>query len=1040
MTADDGRAAVLAYMERQLVGPWDGDSELVTERPQRRYLTGILFPYEARKDPSLDDEIADDTPGFQDDDEDDPVVLSGQLLPSSVGLSFVLPRSGAVRVAIRAGRYHKVGGAWQRHPVQLDGDQALILEPPVLQYGRTRVDVGAEGISVDAVWRPFPGGTLLTVALVNRRETTGGVNPEDCLFQVSMRCTPVSGTVGRYPSVPGLSSDAEEEELSLLYRDVPTFAVGHGAAAVWSPPSHHSGYGDTAAWVQTSYLPVHEVPGIDFSLPDLDRVLSLEFLMTAENDPATVISALDSFVDGYDRWAEKLATAVADLQPASVPAARRLLDRLHDVRGRMRRGLRLLADDPGIRSAFCLTNEAMLMQMVRTRAPYAARRKWTDPVPPVDYAQPHHRWRPFQLAFLLLTMESLAFEESPERAIVDLLWFPTGGGKTEAYLAAVAFSVFRRRLRHGDQGDGVTVITRYTLRLLTAQQFQRAAALVCACELVRRVHPGLLGSVPVTIGIWVGGGSSPNTYQEAVQLLERVKGGERPPLSFQLDLCPWCATELLPDGDAPDEAWGVACGTDSFTFRCPNISCDFLHGLPVSSVDDDLYRNPPTVLIGTVDKFARLAWDARAGVFLGAGRSPGPSLIIQDEFHLISGPLGTMVGLYEAAFDVAMAHNGARPKVIASTATIRRADEQSRGVFGRDVSLFPPAGLTADDSYFVRYDRLSPGRLYIGIMPQGHTPLTAMVHVSAALLQAPVDEQLEAPFADAYWTLVAYHNSLRELGKTVTLAHDDIPARLQVIADIEDDVRALDDDGILELTSNISATDINRNLERLSVSRGQRGAASFVASTNMISVGVDVPRLGLMLVVGQPKTSAEYVQATSRVGRNTPGLVFTLYSPSKPRDRSHYESFVPYHSALYRFVEPTSVTPFSIPARTRALHAGLVVLARHARGWADNSDAAGFDANDPQWAALIGAFLSRVDSADQDERFNVERHLKQMEDFWSGLIDQAGEQGGLRYRSVGKGRFGLLRKYQEAGPGWPTLDSMRSVDVEVRMSVKGTDR
>jgi helicase-like protein len=1040
MTADDGRAAVLAYMERQLVGPWDGDSELITERPQRRYLTGILFPYEASKDQSLDDEIADDTPGFQSDDEDDPVVLAGQLLPSSVALSFVMPRAGAVRVTIRAGRYHKEGGGWRRHPVQLDGDRALVLEPPVSLHGRTRTDVDTEGISVDAVWRPFPGGTLLTVALVNRREAAGGVNPEDCLLQVSMRCSPVNGTIGRYPSAASLSSDAEEEELTLLYRDVPTFAVGHGAAAIWPPLPHHSRYSDTVAWVQTSYLPIHEVPGIDFTLPDLDRVLSLTFLITAEHDPTTVISALDTFIDGYDRWAEELATTAADLQPTLMPAAQRLLDRLHTVRIRMRRGLRLLADNPGIRSAFCLTNEAMLMQMVHARAPYASRRQWTDPVPPADYTQPQHRWRPFQLAFLLLTMESLALEESPERAIVDLLWFPTGGGKTEAYLAAVAFSVFRRRLRHGDNGDGVTAITRYTLRLLTAQQFQRAAALVCACELVRRRHPGQLGSVPITIGIWVGGTSSPNTYQEAVQLLERVKGGERPSLSFQLNLCPWCATELLPEGDVPDEAWGVACSNDSFAFRCPNSGCDFRHGLPVSSVDDDLYRNPPTVLIGTVDKFARLAWDARAGVFLGAGRTPGPSLIIQDEFHLISGPLGTMVGLYEAAFDVAMAHNGARPKVIASTATIRRADEQARGVFGRDVSLFPPAGLTADDSYFVRYDRQRPGRLYVGIMPQGHTPLTAMVHVSAALLQAPVDEQLEAPFADAYWTLVAYHNSLRELGKTVTLAHDDIPARLQVIAETEDDVRTLDDDGILELTSNISATDINRNLERLAASRDQRGAASFVASTNMISVGVDVSRLGLMLVVGQPKTSAEYVQATSRVGRNTPGLVFTLYSPSKPRDRSHYETFVPYHSALYRFVEPTSVTPFSIPARTRALHAGLVVLARHARGWAENDDAAGFDATDPRWAALVEAFLRRVDSADREERFNVERHLKQMEDYWSGLIDQAGGQGGLRYRSAGKGRIGLLRKYQEAGSGWPTLDSMRSVDVEVRMSVKGADR
>jgi ATP-dependent helicase YprA (DUF1998 family) len=309
---------------------------------------------------------------------------------------------------------------------------------------------------------------------------------------------------------------------------------------------------------------------------------------------------------------------------------------------------------------------------------------------------------------------------------------------------------------------------------------------------------------------------------------------------------------------------GCARANDTFGFLCPNPGCDFHGGLPVSSVDEDLYRRPPTVLIGTVDKFARLAWEGRAGVFLGAGGTPGPSLVIQDEFHLISGPLGTMVGLYEAAFDTAMELHGARPKVLASTATIRRAGEQSRGVFGRPVALFPPSGLDADDSYFVRFDRSRPDRLYAGVMPQGHTPLTAMVHLSAALLQAPLARPLRPPYDDAYWTVVAYHNSLRELGKTVTLAHDDIPARIRVIAgagDTEDTARGLADDEILELTSNISAVDVPRHLERLSVYKGEPGAVSFAAATNMISVGVDVPRLGLMLVVGQPKTTAEYVQA-----------------------------------------------------------------------------------------------------------------------------------------------------------------------------------
>jgi hypothetical protein len=892
-------------------------------------------------------------------------------------------------------------------------------------------------VSLHAVWRRSTSGTLVTVALVNRRSARRQVDPSDCLLQVSVRCAPDRGVIAPYPRVAGVGSDDEEEELALLYRDVPTFAVGHGAAATWPTAGP-----DGVDWVESSYAPRHEVPSVEFGLPGYEQVLSLTHLTGITRDPGRVVAALDHFVDGYDAWAERLTQDAALAAPSSTPAAERLLGRIQTARLRMRRGVRLLEGDVDVRRAFALANEAVLMQMIRTREPYGGRRRsWTEPVPDAaGYDDPTRSWRPFQLAFLLLTVESVAVAGSPDRDVIDLLWFPTGGGKTEAYLGAVAFAVFHRRLLDGDGGAGVTVITRYTLRLLTAQQFQRAAALVCACEMIRSARPLELGSVPITIGIWVGGDSSPNRYVEAVRLLDQIRNREWTTSSFQLELCPWCGTELLPEDDVPDEAWGVHAGNDSFRFTCPNATCDFHHGLPVSSVDEDLYRNPPTVLIGTVDKFARLTWDERAGVFLGAGGIPGPSLIIQDEFHLISGPLGTVVGLYEAAFDVAMDRNGARPKILASTATIRRADEQAKGVFGRRIELFPPAGLTAEDSYFVRYDRSRQGRLYVGLMPQGHTPLTAMVHMSAALLQAPLDVPLTEPYRDAYWTLVAYHNSLRELGKTVTLAHDDIPARLRVIAEADDGVRALPDDQIIELTSNVPAADITRSLEQLAVPRGAIGSVSFVASTNMISVGVDVSRLGLMLVVGQPKTSAEYVQATSRVGRDSPGLVFALYSPSKPRDRSHYESFVPYHAALYRFVEPTSVTPFSIPARARALHAGLVVLARHARGWAADDGAAAFTTQDAQWAALVEDLLRRVEAADPDEREDVARHVRTIEARWEELVRQAEARGGLRYIGAGKERIALLRRFGRAGLGWPTLDSMRSVDVEVRMRVKGTDQ
>ncbi|MGC4862811.1 helicase-related protein [Micromonospora sp. DT41] len=1034
----DDRNLVLDYLRRQLIGPWTGEDEVLTERPDRRYLAGILFPGEASLD-AHDDDIVDDAPAAgstdETDSDEDPVALAGQLLPSSVGLSFVTSTRSTLRIEVTAARYVREDRQkWQRQPLAATGSAALYAEPSKNGL-QTRHDLFNGDASVAIVWRKFGDGVLVTVSLVNQRKLSGHgkLDPSDCLMQVTLRCSPVEGCIAPYPSTLRLHSDPEEEELALLYRKVPVFALGHGAAASWQAE------GDSATSVQTTFLPSHVVPDVAFELPGDQEALSLNYLTGLEQDPEGIISRLYAFVDSYDHWAERTRTRRDGIARPLIKAADRLLKRVDRARARMREGVHLLEQDPTARRAFVLANRAMLMQMIRSGPRFAGTgRAWNERLPAAPaYDDPHRSWRPFQLAFVLLSLPSIVDTEHGDRDLVDLIWFPTGGGKTEAYLGLVAFTVFHRRLTLGDAGAGTTVITRYTLRLLTAQQFQRAATLICACELIRQQRPEELGTRAVSIGIWVGGNNSPNNFADAVDLLQTIRNHEPTTKSFQVERCPWCGTHIVPKGNAPDDAWGVHADNNSFRINCPNIDCDFHTSLPVSSVDDALYTDPPTLLVATVDKFARFTREPRAGVFIGAGADPGPALIIQDEFHLISGPLGTIVGLYEAAFDVAMAHHGTRPKIVASTATIRRADAQSRGVFGRPIALFPPSGLDAEDSYFVRTDPGRPGRLYAGVMPQGHTPLTAMVHLSAAMLNAPVELPLGPQAADAYWTLIAYHNSLRELGKTVTLAHDDIPARLGVIAAAEDDRRDLDDAEIMELTSNIPPADIPRHLQRLFHERGEPDAVSFVPSTNMISVGVDVPRLGLMLVVGQPKTTAEYIQATSRVGRRQPGLVVTLYSPSKPRDRSHYESFIPYHTSLYRVVEPTSVTPFSVPARTRALHAGLVILARHVHTWRDDRAAAAFDPKDPAWRSLVEKFIARARAADPDEAADVARHVEQLEEHWAGLVDRAHPLGGLTYTGGGRERIQLLRKFDMPGPGWPTLDSMRNVDTDARVLVRG---
>ncbi|GLZ43614.1 helicase-related protein [Actinokineospora sp. NBRC 105648] len=1049
-TGSSDRDALLSYLHRHLIGPAEGPVEVVDDRPNERYLSGVLYPQFKAADygaemPEDGEPLTDDVGAPVDDEADDPVTMSGQDRPSSVGISFVTSQWSPVVVEVQVGRYlgsddgHE--SQWVRTGTALTGDDAVRLHPP--QDGPTvaKHDILDGHATVHVRWRRHHPGAVITAVLVNNRsqDRKERVDPRQCLYQVDLHCRPTTGSITRYPSKPHTSGDTEAAELELQYRDVHVYAIGHGCAATWAERAD-------LLWVGTTFLPVHVVRDVDFRVEQAEEICRLTRLMEIDRSPEPLFTELSAFVTGYAEWIEAARASIGGSLPAHlVAAADRLLERAERAHTRMSRGIEILRDpaNPRVLEAFALANRAMVMQMAHSAPELGGT---THPVAqaPVDlepdYSATDPRWRPFQLGFLLLNIDGVV-HEGPDRDLVDLIWFPTGGGKTEAYLGLAAFTIFHRRLVLGDEGAGTTVITRYTLRLLTTQQFQRAATLIAACELLRRRRPDALGSRPISIGIWVGGSNTPNTYAEAVRLLEQLRAGVTAEQGFQIESCPWCGTRVAPRDLDDEQVWGVSATNNSFRVRCVNDACPFSGGLPISSVDQDLYDNPPTMVVGTVDKFARAAWEPATGVFFGAGADPGPSLIIQDEFHLISGPLGTVVALYEAAFDVLMRHSGARPKIVAATATIRNADDQTRGVFGREVALFPPAGVDAASSHFVKTDTKSPGRAYAGVMPQGHTPVTGLVHVTAAQLQAVREigfgsEQVE----DAYSTLVVYHNSLRELGKTMTLALDDIPSRIKIIAAAQDDLREIDDDNVIELTSNVDSVRIPRLLDRLKKPAAE--GIAFLASTNMISVGVDVPRLGTMTVVGQPKTTAEYIQATSRVGRdrNRPGLVVVLYSPSKPRDRSHYESFVPYHSALYRAVEPTSVTPFSVAARGRALHADLVVLVRHGLGLGADTDADRFDSADPALRVLVEQFLARARAADPAESDEVERDLHRLLGEWDAAVEQAQTAGGLVYRASGKARPKLLRRFSHSYGTWPTLDSMRNVDAEVEVYVRGASK
>jgi hypothetical protein len=769
-------------------------------------------------------------------------------------------------------------------------------------------------------------------------------------------------------------------------------------------------------------------------------ILKLAHLADVAVRPERLGAELRSFVGAYEAWAADLPGANTDIPAALHPARDRLLDRLSAAVERMRGGITLLETDALVLRAFRLANRSMLMQMHHTKVVAAApKRRDAEGAPDIDYSSlSQYQWYPFQLAFLLLTLSSVASDAAPDRETVDLIWFPTGGGKTEAYLGVAAFEIFLRRLRHGDRGAGTAVITRYTLRLLTAQQFQRMASLACCCEVLRDENRAEMGALPITIGLWVGGGASPNTFIEARDRLAQLQDDASSDSFLQIERCPWCGTVLIPDDRDDLAAYGAEATATSFRMFCPSAACPFHDALPVAVVDEAMYAAAPAMVVGTVDKFAQLAWSERGGVFFGLGAFAPPSLIIQDELHLISGPLGTTVGIYEAAIEGLLTLADAKPKVLASTATIRRSGDQVRGVFGRPVSLFPPAGLTASDSYFARENLETPGRLYVGVMSQSHTPSTSLIHLSAALAQAPVELDLAGPPLDAYWTQVIYHNSLRELGKTVTYARDDIPARVSVIAVDEARRRDLSDDVVVELTGNVPSSSIPGILGRLFVPHGRPEAISILLATNMIQVGIDVPRLGLMVVNGQPKTTSEYIQASSRIGRaEAVGLVVTMYSASKPRDRSHYESFLPYHQALYRHVEPTSVTPFALPSRKRALHAALVILVRHGLGLRANADAVRFDPNDEGVARIKRYLLDWVDVVDRPELEATEAHLERLIQHWAVVADQQRRDGSPMFYQAGRQHRRLLKRFYESGEGWETLDSMRSVDRESSVDVIG---
>ena len=1102
----------------------DGEEILIGDPPRLRYATGVLFPQHTVADTSSDvaeEEGAgpDEAVGAAQEETPDPEVESGSgggsveardniadetisltnaFLPSALGLSCLVDlRIDAVVVDVTGAWYRKEARTYETSsgevkqgvqfarmplelPVRIPLSELLGAEARVLR--RLVAGGGAEGsgLELGIVSRPCRAPSsdgrlrLLTVTLVNTLTSqTGRPGSEECFFQAVLRVRAADGSACflEYPMSEGAALDPEEEGMALLYRHRRTFAIGHGCAVEWSGER-----GSRVDCVRTEVLPLYEVKPI---VPTKLEGVALRMLdMSDLGDEEGIPEVLSDLCARYGTWID---TQRARVESPGFPeqhraAAARHLKRCRMCLARMRAGIELLCEAPLVMRAFRLANRAMLLQQLRSSLPL---RKWRqsgdgsleiEPLDPalVDTSEPPERngvkkgsWYPFQIAFILLNLRAIADSGHPDRRIVDLIWFPTGGGKTEAYLGLSAFAILLRRLRD-PQEAGTTVLMRYTLRLLTTQQYQRAASLACALEQLRCEADGELGGTPITIGLWVGESLTRNTRQRALTALRELAGGRSRENPFIILKCPWCGAEM---GQFTHGNRVRVIGYErqrnpaTVVFRCRDQDCEFSRTpLPLMVIDEDIYESPPTLLIGTVDKFALIPWRPESRALFGlAGEQPQrpPELIIQDELHLISGPLGSMVGHYETAVQelCSRRHGGQvlRPKIVASTATISRAAEQCAALYAcrrEDVFQFPPQCLRAGDSFFAYEDEAAPGRLYMGVHASAlPSQVTAQVRVLSALLQAPLsagatDEAERNP----YWTVIWYFNSLRELGHAATLIRADITQHLNAMrirkrilkpAPGERERRRFINLS-LELTSRVPSSGIPDALQRLERDYPNSGDGTPVdvcLATNMISVGVDVPRLGVMAVTGQPKTTSEYIQATSRVGRRDPGLVTVIYNTGKPRDRSHYEHFRSYHASIYRYVEPTSVTPFATPVRERALHAVLVALVR----------ALGPEANRtrPQPMPDEGLLRSvrriieeRVAEVDEAEHDLTLAFLDELLEHWRRVLPP-------RYGGFGRPRSDIPLMHvagseplpEWEGKSWPTPTSLRNVDATCEAAV-----
>lgn len=1090
------RQKIIDAIRTDLIGPRE-EEEVLEENPRYAYLIGMLDVQSDDEDYSgAGEQEVDADMAFEDgenftagqDDDNEPISTTHFKLPSSIGISFYVQSDLAgINLDVKWGDYsrssEKRTGKDEKEYTRTVYTRIPMEETVRVNFADfTRTKdyqlVCDSNVHVHVSRIGLRGGYSLVTAYVINKRSNPSNSAEAIMFQVELKAYAEDGSavfIAEHICREILAAD------EFYFEQRPILGRGRGCAAVWDTPVA----GRTTS-VRSAFIPEYEFPGVSAALDGFDRYFFSTFTMSAKAKKEETISKLNTLATSYENWINKTLVGNVRMQNADFKEkiGSTVIERCQDTLRRIREGIHLIETDEIAFEAFCFMNRVIFLQ--NSIKNYAKKHgsgiecNFQDFINPKDPSN-NFGWRPFQIAFILMNLTGIVDPTHEERKIVDLLYFPTGGGKTEAYLGLMAFVIANRRLRAEEGGTynldgGVTIMLRYTLRLLTTQQRDRITKMVVAAEMIRRQDPRF-GKEPISIGFWVGSGVTPNKFDEFEEKADRPQDAKRAKnhVCKQLLTCPFCGKPLK------EENFNIDIDRKSIEIYCSDKDCQFYRykndriPIPVYMVDEEIYGKCPTIILSTVDKFARLPWDVNTNALFGRvdrkcsrdgyvaigaehvrhnrtnSLPPStlenirpflpPELIIQDELHLITGPLGTVYGAYETIIENMCVHEGIRPKYVVSTATIKNAEAQAKCLYARkNTTQFPSSGFEIGDSFFIREIPVekNPFRKYVGICAPGQSVKTALLRVYAIILQAAYTLSQQEEFKDVidpYYSLVGYFNSIRELGGAVRLLQDDIPKRIHRIKNKYGLGKQRYLNHNVEITSRMSSYKIPEKLNQLEITCTSKDCLDTAIATNMIAVGMDVDRLGLMVVTGQPKQNSEYIQATSRIGRAFPGLVVTLYNAYRPRDLSHYENFTGYHSQLYRFVEGTTATPFSARARDRVLHALIISAIRlNYPNMANNPDAAAIGSlTTEQLGTVKKLIIDRLNIIKPSAISDAEMEIDQFIDWWKLRAVQTKP---LRYYVVGTERYNrLMNPYdrQHKKDEKATLQSMREVESAANM-------